>query len=113
MSEVTATEFQMLRDQVRANADRISQIDQGGTRGVAVVGVQVSEVIKDVADVRAELRADVAELRATLEQHDRRHDQENQARVTGRRWALGFAAAGAASIATIIGMLVTIAQHLH
>lgn len=113
MSEVTATEFQMLRDQVKANADRISAMDAGGTRGVAVVGVQVSEVIKDVADVRAELRADVAELRADFEKHNRRHDDEDKARVTGRRWALGFAAAAAASIATIIGMLVTIAQHLH
>ena len=113
MSEVTRDEFNMLRDQVKANAERISAIDQGGTRGVAVVGVQVTEVIKDVADVRAELRADVAELRDTLERHNDRHDQENRSRLAGRRWALGFAAAAAASVVTIVSLLINIAQHLH
>jgi hypothetical protein len=81
VSEVTRDEFSMLREQVNDNARRIEAIDQGGTRGVAVLAVQVSELTKDVGQVQHQ-----------LEEHHKEHEKEAKARVTARRWAIGLAA---------------------
>ena len=113
MSEVTRDEFMMLRDQVQANAARIEAIDQGGTRGVAVVGVQVAEVIKDVADVRLELRAEMTDMRTQMARHEEKHETEARSRAASRRWAWGFAAASGTALAAILTVLIDVAAHLH
>ena len=113
MSEVTRDEFMMLRDQVKANAARIEAMDQGGTRGVAVVGVQVAEVIKDVADVRQELRAEMQDMRGQLAKHEEKHETEARSRAAARRWAWTFAAGAGAALAAILTVLVDVASHLH
>jgi hypothetical protein len=95
-------EFTMLRDQVNANAGRLDNMDATGTRGVAVIAAQVTDVIKDVAELRAELG-----------KHEDKHVAEERARVAGRRWALGFACAGLASMAAVIGLLLDIAATVH
>lgn len=103
----------MLREQVNESARRIDAIDQGGTRGVAVVGVQVAEVIKDVADVRTELRADVADMRRALAAHEAKHEKEARQRVNGRRWALGFAIAAGTTLAAILSVVIETAATIH
>jgi hypothetical protein len=99
---ITREEFGMLRDQVNANAGRLDSIDTTGTRGVAVLASQVTDVIKDVSELRNELG-----------KHEEKHVAEERARVAGRRWALGFAVAGLASMATVIGLLLDIAATVH
>jgi hypothetical protein len=99
---ITRDEFGMLRDQVRDNAGRLDAIDSTGTRGVAVIAAQVTDVIKDVAELRNELG-----------KHEDKHVAEEKARVAGRRWALGFACAGLASMAAVIGLLLDIAATVH
>lgn len=110
MSEVTATEFAMLRDELRAVQARVDVIDQGGTRGVSGVAVQLTEVIKDVADVRAELRADVKDLRGDLANHRAEHEADARARVSGRRWLIG---AATAALLAVEGPLAYVISHLH
>jgi hypothetical protein len=92
----------MLSDQVKGNATRLDVIDSTGTRGVGVLSVQVADVIKDVA-----------ELRGQLGEHERKHEQDERARVAGRRWALGFGVAALASLAAMIGLLLDIAATVH
>jgi hypothetical protein len=84
---VTRGEFQDLWRRVEA-------IDTVGSRGVAVVGVQVQELTKDVA-----------KLETQLEQHRTEHVLAEQARISGRRWLI---AAIIAAVAAVDGPMVTI-----
>ena len=72
-----AGEFAMLADRMSDYGRRLDAIDQGGTRGVAVLAAQIAEVIKDVADLRQELR-----------DHDRTHQEEKRGRIVSRRWVI-------------------------
>lgn len=77
MGKVTRAEFDLLRGQVATNGQRMDAIDQGGTRGVSVLASQISDVIKDVSDLRQELK-----------DHDKSHKEQEAQRATSRRWAI-------------------------
>lgn len=87
------------RDEYRDLVRRVDAIDAAGTRGVGVLAVQVAEVIKDMSDVRTELK-----------DHRRDHEAESRARVVARRWTIGTVIALAAVIETPLLYLVA---HLH
>lgn len=81
MSEyVTREEFFRL-------ASRVDIIDSAGTRGVAVLAVQIQELAKDVA------------------KHEEKHDREEAHRANNRKWLF---MAAVAVIAAIDGPVVTI-----
>lgn len=84
----------MLRDRVSENARRLDEIDRLGTRGVAILGVQVQELSKDLGGVQHQ-----------LELHQREHEQDARDRRTSRRWAIGI---GCALFAAIESPLVTL-----
>jgi hypothetical protein len=78
---------------------RLDQIDATGTRGVAVLAVQLQEVAKDLAKVEAELAA-----------HRGEHNRAESARASNRRWAVGLVVA---AVAAVDGPLVTLLFHAH
>jgi hypothetical protein len=85
---------------------RLEQIDVSGTRGVGVLQVQMTELVKDIGDLRAETRAwQVA--------HDREHEQERADRQAGRRWVVGAALAGFTAMIGALALLVDIAARVH
>lgn len=84
---ITRAEFGMLAERVSENARRLDTIDQGGTRGVAVVQLQITELAKDFA------------------KHEEQHTAAEARRLSGRRWAIAL---GVAAIAAIDGPMVTI-----
>ena len=96
---VSRYEFTELARQVAANALRLDAIDSHGTRGVAVVGVQLQELVKDVARVESEISA-----------HRIEHQHETAGRVSARRWMIG---AAIAAVAAIDGPLVTVLLAVH
>jgi len=69
----------------------VESMDASGTRGttsaVSTLAAQMSEVLKDVGQVGAELERFRSE-------HERLHEREHAARVVSRRWlvATGIAA---------------------
>lgn len=77
---------------------RISEIDQHGTRGIAPLAVQLTEVIKDVNDVKREVEQ-------RFDAHERQHEREETRRVSGRRWMVG---AIIAAVAAVDGPIVTV-----
>jgi len=79
-------------DEIRVLAARLEQIDAGGTRGVAVLSVQLQELAKDFA------------------RHEAEHERERRERIIGRRWAVG---AVVAAIAAIDGPVVSVLLALH
>lgn len=78
--QITRSEFDRLED-------RMNQIDMTGTRGVAVLAVQLQELAKDMAA------------------HEAQHKQEMDKRAAHRKWLF---MAIIAAIAAIDGPIVTV-----
>lgn len=95
MSEVPISryEFQDLERRVLDNERRLDEIDRIGTRGVAVLAVQVQGLV-----------ADVAKLEVTVEQHKAEH-------VMNRRWAIGMIVALLAAIGGLYPLIANIHGH--
>lgn len=72
MSDVTRPEFEAWTRRIEANAATVGS--------VAALAVQMTEVIKDVNEVRQDLR-----------DHRHEHETEARARQASRRWAWGLA----------------------
>lgn len=86
-------------DQLR---QELIRMDDHGTRGVSVVQAQLTDVIKDVLELKGEVNARFAE-------HQRHHERDEDSRAGNRRWALGFGVA----ILGAIGGLYPYLAHLH
>lgn len=79
---VSRGEFDMLRDTVSTNAQRLDTIDQ-----LAVVQQQLTD-----------LKGDVAELRIRFDTHEVDHKEAEKSRLSARRWAWSTAIAGLAAV---------------
>ena len=99
---VTRGEFELLKQIVASNQARLEGIDSGGTKGVAVVQSQLTDVVKDLAELKGEVDK-------RFDAHMREHALEAQARIAARRWAIGTAIAG---LAIIVTLLLNITLHL-
>ena len=83
---------------------RVNLIDEHGTRGVGVIQVQLTEVVKDVAKLESEMTTRFTE-------HQRQHDTEQANRAANRRWAIGLAVALLAAIGGLYPYLHVITAH--
>ena len=83
---VSREEVHILRAAIAENSRRIEQTQTTAT-GLAVLSVQVGEVVKDVGALGAELA-----------EHRRAHEAAAASRAAARRWAFGFAVAALASL---------------
>ncbi len=92
--EVTRGEFDMLRQIVTANQTRIE-----GIGAIGAVQVQLAEVVKDLT----ELKADVTKR---FDDHMRIHQQDQMARVSGRRWQVGTVIAVLVLLVSILGLVI-------
>ena len=96
----------MLRQTVSDNAQRLNTIDHDGTRGVGVLQQQITEVVRDLA----ELKTETSSWQST---HTQQHEAVQKERRETRRWVFGFAVAALASLGTIGGLLFEILSRLH
>jgi hypothetical protein len=85
---------------------RVDQIDSGGTRGVGIIQNQITDLIKEVAELKQETRA----WQTT---HETQHEKDERDRTTGRRWLVGTGIAGIGCMIAILGLLVQLAQEIH
>lgn len=120
----TAREFDMLRGQVEMNQRRLADIDDHGSKGVTGLTVQMTELVKDIGELKAEftgLKVDVdrkfeslrLDVENRFEGHARRHTEEVRERVRGRRWVIGTMIAAILSLCAVITLLVLILQTVH
>lgn len=93
--EVSRGEFDLLKSMVKDLGDRLTSIDEHGTRGVAVIQAQLTELIKDLVEMKTELA------------------NEKTARLTGRRWLIGVGIAGIAACGGLITAVIAVLQHVH
>jgi len=88
-------ELEQLREDMR-------RMDDVGTRGVGAVQIQLTDAIKDIGELRADLKA-----------HQVEHKREEERRAAGRRWAIGSALGAGTLLVAMLGLLIDIAGHLH
>lgn len=85
----------MLSKRVDDNSRRVDELDQTGTRGVGALAVQITEVIKDVS-----------EMRQTLDDHNKAHTAERRQLGIDRRWLVMAIIAALALVETPVLYLV-------
>lgn len=102
----TRGEFDLLKQMVVTGQTRLDNIDDHGTRGVTGLQAQMTEVVKDLAELKADVNA-------RFEAHTRQHDQDRRERVTGRRWLIGTGIAGLMAMSAVAGLLVEVLMHVH
>lgn len=100
----TRGEFELLKQIVTANQTRLDSIDNIGTRGVGVVQAQLVEVVKDLADLKADVNK-------RFDDHQRVHEQDLRDRVSGRRWLTGTLIAAIVMLVAILGLAINIASN--
>ena len=61
----------------------------------------------------SDLIQQVGELNGEFVSHEKRHEQNDRERISGRRWIIGTGIAGVASMSAMIALLVDVAQHVH
>jgi len=83
----------------------VTQRELAAAVQAAQISTQMTEVIKDVAELRAETRA-------WQERHTRAHDSAESARQAGRRWLITTGLAAAVGIAGLYPLVIALA-HLH
>jgi len=85
-------------DQLREDLHRL---DDHGSRGVGSLQLQVTDLIKDLTDLRADVNS-------RFENHDKAHKEELQNRVIARRWLSGFAITLLVTLVAVITLLIQI-----
>ena len=96
VAAVSREEFLMLVETVRDNQRRL---DASST---SALSVQMTEVIKDVGEVKSDLGK-------FKDEHLRAHRDEERTRQSTRRWAWGFAVA---ALTLVEGPLVLLLTHM-
>lgn len=102
MDEDIRRELDQLHQTDRDLRQAISELDNHGSRGVLTLQGQVTDLIKDLAEVRVSMAT-----------HERQHEDERKERRTNRKWIVGTVAASLGGFATVIGFLLDIAKHVH
>lgn len=92
-----------LRSEIRDLEDRLTQIDNHGTRGEALLRERLGEAREDIAELRRRRDADEKEREA-----DRRAITAE--RVTRRRWLIGMGFSAATIAVTVLGVLAAFLQ---
>lgn len=84
-------------DQLRADMHRM---DDHGTRGISGVLAQLAEVIRDVAELKAETNSRFSE-------HQRQHDREADERASARRFTVTTTVAILVLLVAMLALIVT------
>lgn len=102
-SFATRREFDML-------VTRVDSMDRDGTRGVLALQAQLTDAIKDMVEIKADLLGLKRDTSASFMEHGKQHQKDQEERVNGRRWLIGTALAGLMAMAAVIALLVQVVQ---
>lgn len=92
-------ELDLLHQADRDLRQAITDLDNHGSRGVLQVAGQVTDLIKDFA-----------ELKAAFFTHETQHAEEKRERIRSRRWIIATVIGGLGGFAAVIGLLVELLQ---
>src|SRR5258708_26067490 len=90
---------------------KIESLDDHGSRGMGTLTTRMDGLIRDVADLKAEAKTDVGELKtemgARFEIHEKVQSQDTQSRRENRRWRITASARASAIHVTLIARTTT------
>jgi hypothetical protein len=120
MVELKAT---LRADIVELKSD-VRLLDQGGTRGIGGVQSSITDVVKDVADLKGEIRSLKSDMDNRFESHTKVHEDDRKARIdsddkrdialkSSRRFTYTTTIAAIVAMAIVISMLVEVLRTLH
>jgi hypothetical protein len=102
----TAPEAAASQREVDILRGELQRLDDHGTRGVGAIQSQLVNMVKDLAELKANVDT-------RFDAHQRVHDQDHADRISGRRWLIGTAIAGIGAMAGMFAMLWDILRHVH
>jgi hypothetical protein len=79
----------------------LHRLDDHGSRGVGAIQAQLTDLVKDVTEMKSEMNS-------RFEAHQRVHDQDHRDRAAGRRWLVGTGIAALMAMVAVLGLLVEI-----
>lgn len=95
----TRREMDMLRDELH-------RLDDHGSRGVGVMQTQMTDLVKDVTELKSEVNQ-------RFEAHRIEHEKAARERVVGRRWLVGTGIAGLTAMTAMLALLFEILAKVH
>lgn len=79
----------------------LHRLDDHGSRGVGSLQIQVTDVIKDLLELKNDVNS-------RFEKHEKEHTEDKQNRIIARRWLAGFAITMIIALVAVIGLLLQI-----
>lgn len=98
----TRREFDLLRQEFTDTKHAVEEL-KSGNAAIAVLSSQLTGVVQAIAEIKSDMTN-----RFTT--HDNIHKQDNDARISGRRWLIGTAIA---AIGALVGLYGWIAIFIH
>ena len=95
----TRREVDILRDQV-------NRMDSSGTRGVTALQLQMTDLVKDITELRSSVDK-------RFEKHEKEHVLEKRDRTSARHWAIATSLTVLVAMCTVIGLLLEILARVH
>lgn len=80
-------------------ARQVERIDEHGSRGVGILQQQITDLIKDVLEIKADTSRQ-------LREHEQAHERERRERTSSRRWAAGTAVGLLAALAGLYPLII-------
>lgn len=102
MDEDIRRELDLLHQADRDLRQAISDLDSHGSRGVLTLQGQVTDLIKDFAEMRVAFVA-----------HETQHIEERKERSRNRHWIAGTILTGLGGFTAVITLLVDVLRHVH
>ena len=80
---------------------RIEQVDNGGTRGMGAVLVQVADLARSMGELRGQQEG-------WQHEHEKQHERDTAARTSGRRWLVGVGLTNAIAVGVpLLALVIT------
>lgn len=102
MDDDVRRELDQLHQADRDLRQAITDLDNHGSRGVLQLTGQVTDLIKDVA-----------EMKVAFTTHETQHEKEKEDRKAARRWTVGALLTGLGGFGAVITLLVDVLSKVH
>lgn len=103
---MTVPDLPASRREVDLLREEVHRLDDHGTRGVLAMQSQLTELVKDMTELKTEVNNRFGE-------HQQMHDKIERERRSGRQWMVGTAIAALLLLVAIITLLFQISGRVH
>lgn len=95
-------------DQLRAE---LTRLDDHGSRGVGAIQLQLTELVKDITEVRNDVANVKTDVGARFDAHHQEHQQAARDQRQGRRWLIGIGLTAVLAMCALVTMVADLLLH--